>query len=71
MDPTPRVWFHAFEEDSMKRLEQLTDRVSVRTAAADTNDAAIRPFRVNVPEAELAETWAKFRPMLESLGINS
>ena len=21
------------------------------------------------PEAELAETWAKFRPMLESLGI--
>ncbi|MBT2513263.1 isochorismate synthase MenF [Arthrobacter sp. ISL-30] len=22
------------------------------------------------PEAELAETWAKFRPMLESLGIN-
>ena len=25
----------------------------------------------SVPEAELAETWAKFRPMLESLGINS
>ncbi|MHC6222028.1 isochorismate synthase [Arthrobacter sp. MMS24-S77] len=24
----------------------------------------------SVPEAELAETWAKFRPMLESLGIN-
>ncbi|GGH91441.1 isochorismate synthase MenF [Arthrobacter liuii] len=23
------------------------------------------------PQAELAETWAKFRPMLESLGINS
>jgi menaquinone-specific isochorismate synthase len=23
------------------------------------------------PEAELAETWAKFRPMLESLGISS
>ncbi|WP_411374025.1 isochorismate synthase MenF [Arthrobacter sp. MPF02] len=23
------------------------------------------------PEAELAETWAKFRPMLEALGINS
>lgn len=23
------------------------------------------------PDAELAETWAKFRPMLESLGINS
>jgi menaquinone-specific isochorismate synthase len=23
------------------------------------------------PEAELAETWAKFRPMLESLGIKS
>lgn len=23
------------------------------------------------PEAELAETWAKFRPMLESLGINN
>jgi menaquinone-specific isochorismate synthase len=22
------------------------------------------------PEAELAETWAKFRPMLESLGIS-
>ncbi|MGA8790408.1 MAG: chorismate-binding protein, partial [Paenarthrobacter sp.] len=21
------------------------------------------------PEAELAETWAKFRPMLEALGI--
>ncbi|MEZ2388278.1 isochorismate synthase MenF [bacterium RCC_150] len=25
----------------------------------------------SVPEAELAETWAKFRPMLESLGINA
>lgn len=25
----------------------------------------------SVPETELAETWAKFRPMLESLGINS
>ncbi|UKA62060.1 isochorismate synthase MenF [Arthrobacter sp. FW306-04-A] len=25
----------------------------------------------SVPEAELAETWAKFRPMLESLGINN
>lgn len=25
----------------------------------------------SAPEAELAETWAKFRPMLESLGINS
>ena len=23
----------------------------------------------SVPETELAETWAKFRPMLESLGI--
>ncbi|MDR6505163.1 isochorismate synthase [Arthrobacter oryzae] len=25
----------------------------------------------SLPEAELAETWAKFRPMLESLGIKS
>ena len=25
----------------------------------------------SVPEAELAETWAKFRPMLESLGISN
>lgn len=25
----------------------------------------------SAPEAELAETWAKFRPMLESLGIHS
>jgi menaquinone-specific isochorismate synthase len=25
----------------------------------------------SVPEVELAETWAKFRPMLESLGISS
>ena len=25
----------------------------------------------SVPEAELAETWAKFRPMLESLGLNT
>ncbi|UVJ38709.1 isochorismate synthase MenF [Arthrobacter sp. CJ23] len=25
----------------------------------------------SLPEAELAETWAKFRPMLESLGIRS
>ncbi|WP_461172177.1 chorismate-binding protein [Arthrobacter sp. Z1-9] len=25
----------------------------------------------SLPEAELAETWAKFRPMLESLGISS
>ncbi|WP_445153574.1 isochorismate synthase [Arthrobacter sp. Hor0625] len=25
----------------------------------------------SIPEAELAETWAKFRPMLESLGISS
>jgi isochorismate synthase EntC len=22
-----------------------------------------------VPQAELAETWAKFRPMLEALGV--
>jgi menaquinone-specific isochorismate synthase len=26
---------------------------------------------VSVPETELAETWAKFRPMLEALGISS
>jgi pimeloyl-ACP methyl ester carboxylesterase len=31
IDPTPPVWFHACQEDSMKRLEQLTNHVTVRT----------------------------------------
>ena len=93
MDPIPRVWFHALQENSMKPLERLTRRVSFRTgiivfgamtclalssmsadhvglvvlvatavgaasataAAAENNDTAIRPFRVNVPDADLAD----------------
>jgi pimeloyl-ACP methyl ester carboxylesterase len=72
MDPTARIWFHAFEEDSMKPLGQLTNRVSFgtgiivfgamtclafspRPAAAENNDTAIRSFRVNVPDADLAD----------------
>jgi pimeloyl-ACP methyl ester carboxylesterase len=93
MDPTLRVWFHACQEDSMKPLEQLTRRVTVRSgiiviaamivcafsstsarrlgvaamaataigivstsaAAADTSDTAVRPFKVKVAEADLAE----------------
>jgi pimeloyl-ACP methyl ester carboxylesterase len=71
MDPTPRVWFHAVEENSMKSLERLTCRairigviaVAVTTPltlsstpiAAENNDTAIRPFRVAIPEKELVE----------------
>jgi pimeloyl-ACP methyl ester carboxylesterase len=72
MDRTPRVWFHALEENSMKPLERLTYRVSFRTgiiafgamtcvalsstpAAAENSDTAIRPFRVSVPESDLAD----------------
>jgi hypothetical protein len=32
MDRTRRVWFHAFEEISVKALERPTRRVSVRSA---------------------------------------
>jgi hypothetical protein len=31
MDPTPRRWFHASQEDSMKQFEQLTSHVAVRS----------------------------------------
>ena len=93
MDSTPRVWFHAFKEDSMKPFERLTHRVSFRAgiivigammclaltsasarrlgvgllaatavgvavvtpAVAANNDTAIRPFRVDVPDADLAD----------------
>jgi hypothetical protein len=93
MDPTPRRWFHASQEDSMKQFEQLTSHVAVRSgiilvatlmvfavlspagrrvgvlalaatlvglasttvAAAENSDTAIRPFKVKVPEAQLAE----------------
>jgi hypothetical protein len=91
----PRVWFHAFEEISMKPLERLTRRVNFRTgiivfaamvvlalsstaarrvglavtaasvggfpsatvaaAAENNNGTDIRPFRINVPEADLTE----------------
>jgi pimeloyl-ACP methyl ester carboxylesterase len=93
IDRTPHVWFHVFEDNSMKPLERLTHRASFRTgiivlvammcfalspasarrlasavlaataiggasatpAAAKTNDTAIRPFRVNVPDEALAD----------------
>jgi hypothetical protein len=94
MDRRPCVWFHVFEENTMKPLTRLTDRAISRTgtimlaamvvlapsltskgrggppfvaasvpgvpsaavaAAAENNGTAIRPFRVNVPEADLAE----------------
>jgi pimeloyl-ACP methyl ester carboxylesterase len=61
----------ALEENSMKSLERLTCRVigigvialvaltcvtfSSTRAAAENNDTAIRPFRVNVPKAKLAD----------------
>jgi pimeloyl-ACP methyl ester carboxylesterase len=71
MDPAPRVWCHGLEENSMKSLELLTRRIvgigvvalaamtglalTSTPAAAENNDAAIRPFRVNVPNTDLAE----------------
>src|SRR4051812_40870315 len=89
IDLTRHVWFHVFQENSMKPLERLTHRVIFRSgiivvaatmvlalsstsarhvgldvlaatvigvssapvAAAEDNDTAIRPFRVNVPKA--------------------
>src|SRR4051812_31106137 len=92
MDRIRRVWFHLLEEDSMRRIERLTDRVTSRTgivllaatvvlalsqtftgrggpasiaasavrvpstvASAERHGTAIRPFRVNVPESDIAE----------------
>jgi pimeloyl-ACP methyl ester carboxylesterase len=59
MDSTVCIWFHAFKEDSMNQLEQLAATAvgvaSPTPAAAANNDTAIRPFRVNVPEADLAD----------------
>jgi pimeloyl-ACP methyl ester carboxylesterase len=50
MAPTPRVWFHVSEEDSIMTTASGTQE---RTEATDKT--AIRPFRVNVPEAELTD----------------
>jgi hypothetical protein len=71
MDPTQRVWCHGLKENTMKSLERLTCRVigigvialaavtcvtlSSTRAAAENNGTAIRPFRVNVPKAKLAD----------------
>src|SRR5688572_6106742 len=77
MDPTSRVWFHVFKENSMKPFERqphpltLTAAVvavamvalvlastsmrRVDTAAHAANVAAVRPFHLNVPDAELDE----------------
>jgi pimeloyl-ACP methyl ester carboxylesterase len=71
MDPTPRVWCHGFEENSMKSLARLTCRairngviamatmtsvtLSSTPAAGENNDTAIRPFRVTIPEKEIVE----------------
>jgi pimeloyl-ACP methyl ester carboxylesterase len=68
MDPTPRIWFHMLEENIMNPIERLTHVMtlatfsaavlsvsSVRSAAAEDNGTAIRPFRINVPKADLAD----------------
>jgi pimeloyl-ACP methyl ester carboxylesterase len=64
------VWCDVFEENSMKRLEQLTRAIrmgliattavtsltlSPAPAAAGNNDTAIRPFRVAIPATALVE----------------
>jgi pimeloyl-ACP methyl ester carboxylesterase len=55
-------WCHARKEDCMKPLEQLTHGAatavgiaSMPVAAATDNDAFTRTFKVEVPEADLAE----------------
>jgi pimeloyl-ACP methyl ester carboxylesterase len=57
MDRHVRLWSDACEEDSMKVLEK--DAVSVvlptPVGAAENTDAAIRPFRVSIPDQELVE----------------
>jgi pimeloyl-ACP methyl ester carboxylesterase len=50
MDPKPRIWSHALEEINMTPAT-VTERRSEQT----TDKTAIRPFRVNVPEAALTE----------------
>jgi pimeloyl-ACP methyl ester carboxylesterase len=49
IDSAARTWFHDFEEDGMKPLEPQAQ------PGADNNSKAIRPFRVNVPDADLAD----------------
>jgi hypothetical protein len=51
IDRTLRVWFHALEEEVSMTPATATQRRSEQT----TDNTAIRPFQVNVPEAELTE----------------
>src|SRR5580765_5294209 len=52
IDPKPRVWFHALEEEVSMTSATVTERSSEQT----TDTTAIRPFRADdVPEEELTE----------------
>jgi pimeloyl-ACP methyl ester carboxylesterase len=71
MDPAPHVWCDAVEERSMTPLSRLTRHAirtgviamvtmssitpSATPAAAGPNDTAIRSFRVNTPQKDIAE----------------
>ena len=102
-----RVWFHVFEENSMKRLEGLVDSVTCRsgiivgataivlalsssapqvgapvlaapagappaTSAAEHNATGIKPFRINVPQADIVDLRRRLRetrwPEKETVG---
>jgi pimeloyl-ACP methyl ester carboxylesterase len=102
-----RVWFHVFEENSMKRLEGLVHSVTCRsgiivgataivlalsssapqvgapvlaapagappaTSAAEHNATGIKPFRINVPQADIVDLRRRLRetrwPEKETVG---
>jgi pimeloyl-ACP methyl ester carboxylesterase len=54
MDPASRVWSHAVEE--IAKEDTMTQTIATQHGSEQAADkTAIRPFRVNVPEAELTE----------------
>jgi pimeloyl-ACP methyl ester carboxylesterase len=102
-----RVWFHVFEENSMRRLEGLIHSVTCRsgivvgatamvlalsssappagapvlaapagappaTSAAEHNATGIKPFRINVPQADIVDLRRRLRetrwPEKETVG---
>jgi hypothetical protein len=101
MDPTPRVWFHALKENSMKPPDRLTNRANFRRGiivfaavivvlalsstsarrvgsvvlaasvgvpsatgvAAENNGTAVRPFRIDLPEADLSDLRRGLSPL--------
>ena len=57
MDRESRVWFHALDEEVSMTPATVAERVDGQTAET----TAIRPFRVDVPEADLIESET-FKP---------